>query len=86
VPILRERAEAAEGSDELAAKTWRDIVDAAERLLEKIMIAAEIVEPRVSRVEFTDLFTVRARPPIPAQNKMPEPRGIRRCRLDYRTA
>ena len=36
VPILRERAEAAEiGSDELAAQTWRDIADAAERLLGK---------------------------------------------------
>ena len=33
VPILRERAEAAESSDERAAKTWRDIADAAERLL-----------------------------------------------------
>jgi hypothetical protein len=36
VPILRERAEAAEiGSDELAARTWHDIADAAERLLGK---------------------------------------------------
>ena len=34
VPIIRERAEAAEISrDEVAAKTWRDIADAAERLL-----------------------------------------------------
>jgi hypothetical protein len=36
VPILRERADAAEiSSDEIAAKTWRDIADAAERLLGK---------------------------------------------------
>jgi hypothetical protein len=36
VPILRERAEAADISrDELAAETWRDIADAAQRLLGK---------------------------------------------------
>ena len=34
VEILRERVEAAEMSgDELAAETWRDIADAAERIL-----------------------------------------------------
>jgi hypothetical protein len=34
VPILHERAEAATiSSDPRAAKTWRDIADAAERLL-----------------------------------------------------
>jgi hypothetical protein len=34
VPVLRERAEYAEAmGDKLAAKTWRDIADAAERML-----------------------------------------------------
>jgi hypothetical protein len=34
VPIIRERAEnAAELADEIAAKEWRDIADAAERIL-----------------------------------------------------
>ena len=34
VPILRERAEVADGlGDPLAAETWRDIADAAERML-----------------------------------------------------
>jgi hypothetical protein len=34
VPILRERAEVADHlGDELAAKAWRDIADAAERML-----------------------------------------------------
>ena len=37
VPILRERAEIADGLDgELAAKAWRDIADAAERIYETI--------------------------------------------------
>jgi hypothetical protein len=36
LPILRERAELAEElRDELAAKAWRDIADAAERLLKQ---------------------------------------------------
>jgi hypothetical protein len=35
VPVLRERADQAEAiGDELAAKAWRDIADAAERMLE----------------------------------------------------
>jgi uncharacterized alpha-E superfamily protein len=34
IPILRERAEAADMiGDELAAETWRDIAESAERLL-----------------------------------------------------
>ena len=35
IPILRERAEAADMSnDALAAETWRDIAEAAERILQ----------------------------------------------------
>ena len=35
VPILRERAQSSEAlKDEVAAKAWRDIAEAAERLLE----------------------------------------------------
>ena len=35
IPILRERAKAADMSDDaLAAETWRDIADAAERILQ----------------------------------------------------
>jgi transcription initiation factor IIE alpha subunit len=36
IPILRERAKAADMSDDaLAAETWRDIADAAERILQE---------------------------------------------------
>jgi len=37
VSVLRERAEVADQlGDELSAKAWRDIADAAERLLQKL--------------------------------------------------